>query len=274
MKQHDNQIMLQCLARLLPPIIRLAVANGMDSRSFCELTKQIFVRVITEDYGRAARPTNIARTAMLAGLSRAETRRIRKRLDEGTSETAHNWDHGFSTLLREWHTDSIYLNSDGQPLKIPYEGDDPCFKILSKKYFADIPATTVLKELEQAGAVRRAEDNTVEVQRDYFMPPPIDPRHLSRIGEVIGDFAETVLHNYSRGEDEPSRVELRTYEEEIDARHEAALYALLDEECGVLYRRVDAWLRDKRKYECLPDEKKCRMGFGIYQIYKANEEPK
>ena len=264
----DKQLMTDVLRKLLAPVVRLAIRGGVDARAFTELLKHTYVEVVTEDFGRNGRPTNIARTAMLTGLSRAETSRIRKQLHNDTGRAPAVMDHGFSSLLREWHTNSQYIDGAGKPLPLKFDEDEPDFRGLARKFFSDIPATTVLKELQETDAVQVGQDGRLEVTRDYFMPPPSNPKHWMRIGEVIRDFVGTVLHNLTRDDDAASRVEIRTFEEGVSVSHEPAFYKLLDDEAGKLYKRVDRWLRDKRKYETIEGEKTCRMGVGIYQIHR------
>jgi hypothetical protein len=239
-----------------------------------DLIKQSYVEVVTEDYGRSGRPTNIARTALLTGLSRNDVKRIRVQSDaKNPTLNSDTKRYGLGTLLREWHTNTSYLNDLGEPMVLSFEGKEPSFSSLARRFFSDVPATTTLRELIEAGAVTRDEDGRVTALRDYFLPAAGNVQNTERMGGLIADFVGTVSHNLQREENEPSRIEIRTTEEDIAKAHEAAFRKVLEREATKFYRRIELWLKDKKEFETHEDEEKTRLGFGVYQISGGGESP-
>lgn len=266
MANDTGTAMRAAIARFLPSVVRLALKGGINGRQFGDLVRQAYVDVVTADYGRSGRPTNIARTALITGLSRNNVKRIRD--GHGESNPTVKSDkkrYGLSTLLREWHTNTDYLDRDGSPLALPFDDADPSFSRLARGFFSDVPATTTLRELVDAGAVARTGEGTVVALRDYMLPSVGDVQNIERAGGLIVDFLGTVSHNLQRKPNERSRIEIRTTEEDIAVRHEAQFHQILDEEATKFYQRIDRWLLD-HKQETSDDEPRTRLGFGVYQI--------
>ncbi|MEM6638824.1 MAG: DUF6502 family protein [Pseudomonadota bacterium] len=254
------------IARFLPSVVRLALTGGINGRQFGDLVKQAYVDVVTADYGRSGRPTNIARTALITGLSRNDVKRLRAGSDSDSATfRSDRKRYGLGSLLREWHTSTDFLDSEGRPIALPFDGHDISFARLTQRFFSDVPATTTLRELLDCGAVRRDGD-TVIALRDYLLPPVGNAEHVERIGGLLSDFVETIAHNLQRDESAPSCIEIRTTEESIACRHEAAFRAALDAEATKFYQRIERWLMDHKELETRPDEATTRMGFGVYQI--------
>jgi hypothetical protein len=270
---NDNEFALRAaIARFLPGVVRLALTGGINGRQFGDLVKQAYVDVVTSDYGRSGRPTNIARTALITGLSRNDVKRIRSASVGGDSTIgSDNKRYGLATLLREWHTNTTYLDSDGKPARLAFEGEDPSFSMLARRFFSDVPATATLRELIEGGAVARDQDGRVEALRDYFLPPLGDVEATERAGGLLADFIGTVSHNLQRSPDEPSRVEIRTTEQDIATRHEPDFYKVLDKEATKFYQRIERWLKDKKELETRDEDVTMRLGFGVYQISGGGE---
>ena len=255
------------IARFLPSVVRLALKGGINGRQFGDLVKQAYVDVVTADYGRSGRPTNISRTALITGLSRNDVKRLRRARDaHNPTLQSDKKRYGLGTLLREWHSNTDYLDGDGRPKALPFDGADPSFARLAQRSFSDVPPTTTLRELLDSGAVERDDQGLVVARRDSVLLPVGDTTNIERVGGLLVDFLTTVNHNLQRREDEPSRIEIRTIEEGIARRHEPAFRNLLDAEATKFYQRIERWLMDHKDLETEPGEPAMRLGFGVYQI--------
>ena len=263
----DEALVAAC-RRFLPSIVRLALSGGINGRLFVDLVKEAYVDVVTSDFGRDGRPTNIARSALITGLSRNDVKRIRARngaRDRTRVSDRKRYDLG--KILREWHTNLSYVDSDGNPLALTIEGNAPSFAALARNTFSsDVPLSTILKEMISGGAITRLPDQRVRPLRDYFLPAPGNPEHAERLGGLLADFVSTVTHNLNRHSDDPSRIEIRTTQEEIAADHEAAFRRVLEKEATKFYQRIERWLQDKKEFETDDDDVTTRLGFGVYQI--------
>jgi len=86
-------------------------------------------------------------------------------------------------VLTTWHLDPKFLDRKGQPRALPGDGNGVTFSRLSvKSVGSDVPASTLLRELRDAGAVRELDDGRWEPLMRNYLPHTID-EHVIRFGE-------------------------------------------------------------------------------------------
>ncbi len=271
MKNDLSPISSACL-QFLPALARMLLRSGLNCRQFIELAKVAYVRVVTEDFGRSGRPTNVSRTAMLTGLTRVAVRKTREfsALPSSTPSSDRRL-YSLTALLKDWHHDSAFLRGDGQPSPLHMEEGSPTFGDLVHRHFGDVAVKTVLKELLDVGSVVMAGDGCVRVVRDYHMLPPVPEQHAERAGLLLSDFIQTVGHNMNRVPSEAPRFESRTTFADVPSHKRDAFYALLEKEASAMSARLYQWLREQHAAE--PEAQTVRMGVGIYQIHGGESDP-
>ncbi len=266
------------LRRLLKPIIRMLLRNGVTYKEFCVLGKDIYVEVATADFGIRGRPTNVSRVALLTGLDRKEVKRLRDLLDNNqhASDAQVNQDR-FTRLLSAWHLDADFIDDAGQPNVLPLEGDSGSFTALVKRYGGDVPLQAMLKELARAGAIEELDSGEVRVLQRYFFPVHTDPEAILRAGSVINELAETLFHNLyvqnPNGKKIP-RFERRASNNQIDPKHQKAFKAFVDKEGQAFLERIDDWLSAHETTQFTPNSQApIRLGVGVYAIHTSIDKP-
>lgn len=174
----------------------------MGFREFSEAAKEAFVDVTSADYGIRGRPTNISRVAVLTGLTRKEVSRLRQKLRELADQNQLGvGSKGRPELILErWFHDPAYLGSDGRPLVMPAEGQEPSFTTLVRAVGGDIPPGAMAKELIRAGSVVETEDGGLAAVRETFVPEAADPQAVDYAGDAIRDLVKTINNNlYGEG---------------------------------------------------------------------------
>jgi len=256
----------------LRPVARWLLRSGVTWKEFAELSRAAFVSTAFEEFGLRGRPTNVSRVALLTGLSRRDVRRVREAGDGGHDNEADESLNHASRVLSGWHLDPDFLEADGRP-RVLSGGGDSGFDTLLRRYAGDIPATALVKELVRSGSIERLADGTYRVLRRYYMPSPLDGQAIERAGSVLADLAETIEYNLSRRPRDPSRFEGRAQNRYVDPRHLPAFRAFVEREAQGLLERVDDWLASHEGDAQLPDDRKLRLGIGVYAIQadKAGE---
>src|SRR5262249_32942890 len=158
-------------------------------------------------FGKRGRPTNVSRAAVLTGLSRREVRSQRDRIESGPAALEAYVTKGCQ-VLTTWHLDPEFLDADGKPKPLPLNGEGATFEaLLGRCGTADVPASTLLKELRSAGAVRKTEDGKVEVLKREYVPHAMAKVLIRLWGTVLADVGTTYVHNLTRGPKTPARFE-------------------------------------------------------------------
>jgi hypothetical protein len=252
----------------LKPVIHVLLRCGITWKDFSELAKATYVEVATQRFGKRGRPTNVSRTAVLTGLARREVRKQRERLARGPQPLAGCVTKA-SLILSAWHQQPEYLNKNGQPAVLRLEGEGATFEALVRHCGGgDIRPSTLLKELLDAGAVRRRADGRVEALQRNYIPHAMDERLIRLWGTVLADVAETYAHNLMRDGRAPPRFERAALNARVSASALQAFGEFLDLEGQAFLERVDAWLtaHEVPRTGRAPREKTLRLGAGLYHI--------
>jgi hypothetical protein len=259
--------------RILRSLIKMMIKHGVMHREFVELSKEVYIEIASGDYGVRGRPTNVARMALLTGLDRKEVTRIRAKLDTGVNATqpTHKQDR-IARVLAGWHQDADYLDEAGHPARIPLDGEKPSFQALVKRYGGDVPAITIMRELQRVNAAN-VDGNAVQVLRRNYRLDTVDPEALGRSSSVVSDLGRTVTHNLYRPAEEPSRFEARASNVNVSLSALPEYRAFITSEGQEFLERVDAWLTDHEIPEdAAGKEKALRVGLGMYWIQSDASE--
>ena len=263
MMKDPKGITLRACRAMLRPIVRLLLKNGVMWKEFAELAKSVYVEVAGRDYGIGGRQTNASRVSILTGLSRREVKKQRDLL-AGQPASAPSKTSNATRLLSGWFQDLDFLGPDGEPKLLTREGDSNSFDALHRRYGGDIPASAMLKELLQAGAVSEDDDKLKAVTR-YYMPGALDPEAVIRAGSVVNDLGSTVAWNLVRPEGALSRIEGRATEPRVPLDKVPEFRVFLEDHGQAFLEVVDRWLHENRATS-ETDEKTTRLGAGMYMI--------
>lgn len=250
---------------MLRPIIRLLLKNGAMWKEFAELSKNVYVEVAGADYGIGGRPTNASRVSILTGLTRREVKKQRDLLQSQQSSNYSKTSNA-TRLLSGWFQDPDFQDAAGAPRPLTREGEHASFATLHRRYGGDIPASAMLKELMQVGAVVEEDGQLLAASR-YYMPDPLDPESVIRAGSVMNDLGSTVVWNLVRPRDSLSRIEGRASEPEVPVSRVPEFRQFLEEHGQAFLETVDRWLHENRVQKTdAKTGKTVRLGAGIYMI--------
>lgn len=112
-----TQKMLTALQRVLKPLIRLSLAQGINYQMLLEILKTIFVQVAEEDFKLQQREQTDSRISLLTGLHRKDVHRLRDQpkttLNQSSLITLG------SQLVGLWISDTDLIGANGQPKPLP-----------------------------------------------------------------------------------------------------------------------------------------------------------
>jgi hypothetical protein len=248
----------------LRPVVHVLLRCGVTWREFAELAKTTYVEVATAQFGKRGRPTNVSRTAVLTGLARRDVRAQRDRL-EHAPEAPSGYVTKASLALSTWHMEPAFLDRKGQPALLRPEGEGATFEALMRRCGAgDVPASTVLKELLSAGAVRQRADGKLQAVKRNYIPTVVDEELIRLWGTVLADVAATYVHNLTRNAKKPARFERSAVNARIDAESVPEFRRFIEQEGQAFLERVDAWLTAHES--TARSASVTRLGVGVYHI--------
>ncbi len=248
--------------------MHVLIRCGITWKDFAELARTSYVDVAIQQFGKRGRPTNVSRTAVLTGLTRREVRKQRARL-AANPETWKGHVTKASLVLSAWHQDPEFLDARGKPARLPVEGEGVSFNALLRKCGAgDVRASTLLKELLGAQAIRETPDGRLEPLKRSYIPQTMDQQLISLWGKRVTDVAKTYVHNLTRAINASARFERAAVNDRIDASALPEFHKFLEREGEAFLERVDAWLTEHEARAGAQDNPRgvVRLGVGLYHI--------
>lgn len=250
--------------RMLGPIVRILLRNGVSWREFSELGKEVYVDIARRDYGVQGRPTNVARVAMMTGISRREVTRVRDVIEgqEGHKAEAPN---RISAVLSAWHLDPEFLDGDGTPAVLPASGEAASLEALLSRYAGDLPHGAFTKELLQLGLITKADRGYEVLKRDYVRRAS-DPGLLRQAAVALEDHGTTLAFNADAERDDPPRFERMATSLRLDRRRVNDFHRFMEQKGQAFLEEVDAWLTQHSLPEDSRADNAVRAGLGMYLI--------
>ncbi|MCM0613077.1 hypothetical protein KFJ24_11400 [Marinobacter sediminum] len=186
----------QALFRILRPLARLLLRNGIPFGEFSELVKRAYVEAALEDFADGRRKPTDSRAAVMTGLTRKEVKRQREVLageHAGACVTLHA--NRASRVVSGWVHDAVFQAEDGEPAMLAFDGPRS-FSELVKRYSGDMPPRAVLDELLRVGVVRvEGDSGWLRLQQRAYVPAGDSDEMLQIFGEDVSDLIATIDHN-------------------------------------------------------------------------------
>ncbi|MBU2873511.1 DUF6502 family protein [Marinobacter salexigens] len=237
----------QALFRILRPLARLLLRNGIPFGEFSELVKRAYVEAALKDFSGDRRKATDSAAAVMTGLTRKEVKRQREILagrHTATFEVLHT--NRASRVVSGWVNDAQFKDATGEPAELPFEGP-VSFCQLAKKYSGDMPPRAVLDELLRVNLVSVHEDTgELSLNQRAYVPAGDSQKMLQIFGEDVSDLIATMDHNLACGKSgqQPLFQRTLTYNnissEVMDAwRMHAA------EQSQKMLEQLDSWLGPK-----------------------------
>jgi hypothetical protein len=180
--------------RLLRPLVRIMLRNGVSYSTFSDFVKWVYVDVAGKEFGIQGRKQSTSRVAVITGLSRKEVKRVQKLPKPDDSASTERYNRA-ARVIAAWRRERNFLDAEGQPAPLPMAGQDVSFSQLVKRFSGDVPVRATLDELIRVGAVERLEDGRVSLLTRTYIPEGGDADKLHILGTDAAHLISTIDHN-------------------------------------------------------------------------------
>ena len=232
---------MNALYRVLRPLARLLLRNGVAYQSFAELVKCAYVEAALEDFQGQGRKATDSRTAVMTGLTRKEVKRQREGLasarDDGGDAASGN---RAARVVTGWVHDADFLDREGAPAILPFEGGANSFSELVRRYSGDMTPRAVLDELLRVGVV--SDGDGIRLEHRSFIPAGDDASLLAIFGEDVSDLVRTIDYNLAHESAEQPLFQRTLSYNRIPARHLPEWRDYSARRCQALLEELDDWL--------------------------------
>jgi hypothetical protein len=253
--------------KLLKPLVRILLRNGIAYGSFAELAKKTYVDVAFDEFAPETKKQTISRVSALTGLTRKEAKRLHElqHTDQHGSEQRYN---RAVRVISGWVNDAEFHDAEGQPKDLPVEGTSGSFASLVKKYSGDVPTQSMLAVLLAASTVEKVEGKVRLVKHAYV--PGNDPADkLSILGTDTAELISTIDHNLV-SQEQDLRFQRKVSNHNVRADALTEFQTLSAEKAQAFLEELDAWLAKHESDSEAPDSDRARyVSLGIY-YYERN----
>ena len=180
--------------RLLRPLVRILLRNGVSYSTFADFVKWVYVDVASKEFGIEGRKQSKSRVSVITGLSRKEVLRVRRLPKPDDSASTERYNRA-ARVIAAWRRDRNFLDAEGKPAPLPMAGPDASFSELVKRFSGDMPVRATLDELIRVGAVKRLEDGRVCLLTRTYVPAHSDADKLHILGTDVALLISTIDHN-------------------------------------------------------------------------------
>jgi hypothetical protein len=247
MKDSNTNPLHRALYRILRPMARLLLRNGIPFAEFAELVKRAYVDAAMEDFSDQRKKPTDSRAAVMTGLTRKEVKKQREMLaGEHQGAKAKRQENRASRVVSGWVHDPAFQTNDGEPADLSFDAstsDSPGFSELVRRYSGDMTPRAVLQELVRVGVVEEVGDGNLALRQRAYVPAGDSEEMLQIFGEDVSDLIATIDHNLVGNEPNSQPLFQRTLvynniPPEVMARwrHYAALQS------QDLLEKLDKWL--------------------------------
>ncbi|MDH5359121.1 MAG: DUF6502 family protein [Gammaproteobacteria bacterium] len=257
--------------RLMRPLVRILLRNGVSYGAFSDLAKWVYVDVATKDFDISGRKQSASRVSVLTGLNRKEVSKQQAILQPEDEEQGRHYNRA-ARVISGWISNQKYMSGDNEPAVLAFDGDDISFSNLVKEHSGDIPARAILDELLRVGAVSMLEDNRIQIKTRAYIPQTGEEEKLHILGTDVSDLIATIDHNLS-GKDAP-RFQRKVAYDNLPQEAIPLLQQMVEEKGQKLLEELNDWLmtQDRDSNPSTSGSGKKRAGVAVYYFEQNDEE--
>lgn len=186
------------ILKLLRPLVRLLLRNGVSYGDFADLSKWVFMDVASREFGVPGRKQTVSRVSVITGLTRKEVSRLQKIERPDDSAISHQYNRA-ARVIAGWMRDKRFLDDKGEPAALPFDKGKNSFSDLVREHSGDIPPRAILDELLRVGTVSKDEEGKINLVTDGYVPRTGDIGKLHILGTDVQLLLSTIDYNLQQG---------------------------------------------------------------------------
>lgn len=230
--------------KVLRPLVRLLMRNGVSCASFEEQVRRVYVSVAMSDFALDSRKPSVSRAATLTGLSRKEVSRLLSPLSDDDIAAAYVGSHNrAASVVSGWVRDTDFQDGTTQPRPLSMEDTGAGFPALVKRYGGDVPPRAVLDELIRVGAAELLPDGRARLTARSYLPARDDAAKIDILGTDVSYLLETIYHNLEHTGPE-ARYQRKVLYDAVPKEHVEGFKRLAAEQCQQLLESFDRQLAE------------------------------
>jgi Family of unknown function (DUF6502) len=259
---------LDRVLRVLQPLVRLLLRNGVTYTVFAAALKRVFLQAAQQELAQRGMAATDSAVSLLSGVHRRDVRTLGR---GEAAEPSSSLDAPASGLrlglaaqvVARWMNDPAFQDAQGARRALPRSGDAGSFDALVAGVSRDVRPKAVLDELLRLGVVHEGAHG-LELDRTGFAPRHNFEELSSLFAQNLHDHAAASVANLSG---EADFLDQAVFVDEITALSADRLRQVSVQAWKQAFKTVmqEAQTRfDADATEAPPEERRHRARFGVY----------
>ncbi len=252
------------LRRILRPLVRALIAQGMTAPGLYRIIKQTYVDVAEQDLGSEATDSRIN---VMTGVHRRDVKEFRNREsddDKGVGQKVSI----LSTVIGRWMSDVAYQGASG-PIDLARSGETlPNFETLVQSVSRDIRPRTVLDELVRQKIVM-VENDTVHLLLEGLVGSGDTDQKLHFFSHNLGDHMRAAVDNLLL--ENPPHLERAVFYNHLDPSSVARIEKEARAISADALRKINALAASHQDQDVEKGDASHRFRFGVF-FYHEDED--
>jgi Family of unknown function (DUF6502) len=264
----DQPKLVAAVRRILRPLVRLLLSQGLTYPWFSDLLKEIYVEVANRDFTLGGKGQTDSRVSLLTGVHRKDVRRLRELSIAPREAIAPPAVSLGAHLVARWASDARYLDGQERPKPLPRlaRQGEVSFESLVGQVSKDIRARPVLDEWLRLGVVHVDENDLVHLNVEAFVPRKGFEEKVFYLGANVHDHLSAAADNVAGME--PPWLERSVHYNALSAASVAELHALAEKAGMAALKSVNRKAMELEIRDGDAAVSKQRINFGVY-FYSA-----
>ena len=267
----SKQGLLTAYRRLLKPLVRILIRNGVTYGEFSEAAKLAYIDSICEDDFLAKDAQAPEHISALTGLSVVDVNVLLEKRSLPAVPLNTNLDQ-LVGLIHEWNTSPEFTGPYGIPLELKLEGskERPSFSDLVKRHFPSTGPKEVLNELLRNGALNETEPGWYRVLARAYRQEADSAESIEAFIRSVQTYIEVLDNNIRTDSQTDKMFEREVYTERgIKPENLPRFKRFFSGKAQQLLEEIDNWIALLE-----PPEKDngIRTGLSIFHYVRKDED--
>lgn len=254
--------------KILRPLARIMIRNGVSCGNFEELVRKAYVdeafAMGASDSGQGK--ITISSVSAKTGLSRKEVKRLKETEQIDHKQNSLKYNRAIR-VISGWTNNQEFLDTSGKPTPLRLDNQVPSFSNLVKMYSGDIPAKAMQDLLLEAECIE-IKDNLAFLVKPAYLPGNDSSEIALILGTDTTELVETISHNMVANESD-KRFQRKVSTHKLDKTAVSAFKELAANRSQALLEELDTWLSE---HEAENGDDCQYVSVGVYYYEFENKE--
>ena len=265
--KHGHSNLVRALTRLLRPLVRLLLRHGVACDDFVDVVRKSYVSVAEQEFPPPGRKQSLTNIALVTGIHRHEVKRLmQESSDNAPPVPRHN---RAARVINGWLTDPDF-STDGVARVLNIHTG---FKKVVSRYSGDITPRPILDELLRVGAIKRVDNESLQLIVTAYVPHDSDADMLHIFGDCVADLITTASYNLE-AESDTQRLQLSVVHDNLPDNVLANLESVSRDKSIAFLRDMNQFFetQDRDSNPNVQGSGRNRAGIGLYFFREELDE--